>query len=87
MEKAKEPKKLSAAEIRVEIARLGQEIIGSEHKLQGIHEEYGDNSPEDNAQEAQSDEIARQLLREKTEANRLRMIELQDELGRVEKAA
>ena len=81
-------RKLSPADtMREEIARLGREIIDGEQKLQAIHDESGDNSPEDNAQEAQADEISRQLSWRETQAKRQRMIELQEALEKLEKAA
>lgn len=74
----------SPEQTREEIAKLSEEIITLEHKMEVTHDESGSNSPDDNSQEATTDYIGRATIGATIEEKRLRMVQLEEELARSE---
>ena len=72
----------SPEQAREEIAKLGEEIIALEQKMESTHVESGGNSPDDNSQEATTDYIDRATIGATIEEKRRRMVQLEEELTR-----
>ena len=68
----------SVAELKTELETLNKEIIDLEHKMDGVHEESGGNSPDDNSQEDAADFISRSMLLEQIEEKRRKMVALEE---------
>jgi len=67
----------SMEELNSERAKLSNEIIDIEQKMEKIHDEFGSNNPDDNSQEDTADYITRAQMIEQIEERRRRMVEIE----------